>query len=390
MPNPHSADDPEPPHFSRPTWAEIDLEALRWNVRELCRVLGPSPGILPVIKANAYGHGAVPVARALLDQTSTSLASRIRMLCVASVDEGLQLREAGIEAPILLLSAILPVEARAAVEARLTPTVFTHELAAALNAAAEVLGCTAEAHLKIDTGMGRIGIWHCEAPAFYAALKKFPRLCITGVYTHFACADEVNDTMTTQQLAAFQTALCECGIAATPAPNRSLAVHACNSAALLRYTQAHFDCARPGLALYGVLPVATADISLRPVMTWKARVTNIKTVANGATLSYGATWRAQRPSCIATVPAGYADGYARSLSNRAQVLVRDTLCPVVGRVTMDQILIDCTNLVPNVQIGQSVTLFGKGLPVTTVAAWAETVPYEILCGIAQRVPRVYV
>ncbi|HVF10283.1 MAG TPA: alanine racemase [Abditibacteriaceae bacterium] len=389
MPTPHSTGDPQPPHFSRPAWAGIDLEALQSNVRELSRVLEPSTGILAVIKANAYGHGAVPIARALLDQTSTSPSSRVQMLCVASVDEGLQLRAAGIAAPILLLSAILPDEAYSAVAARLTPTVFTRELAAALDAAGGVLGCVAEAHLKIDTGMGRLGIWHCEAPAFYASLQEYSRLRVTGIYTHFACADEPVDAMTTVQSAAFQSALRECCITESSASGRSV-IHACNSAALLRYPQAHGDCVRPGLALYGVLPTATSGTGLRPVMTLKARLTSVKTVAVGATISYGATWRAQRPSCIATVPVGYADGYPRSLSNRAQVLVRGTLCPLVGRVTMDQILIDCTNLVPNVEVGESVTLFGSDLPVADVAAWAGTIPYEILCGIAPRVPRVYV
>jgi len=391
MPIAHSTDDPQqPPHFSRPTWAAIDLEAVRWNVGELCRVPGPSTAILAVIKANAYGHGAVQVARALLDQNSNSPSCRVQMLCVASVDEGLQLRAAGIAAPILLLSAILPDEARVAVEARLTPTVFTRELAVALNAAAEEFGTTAEAHLKIDTGMGRIGVWHCEAPAFYASLKKLPRLRLTGIYTHLACADEPDDSMTSAQIAAFKSVLRQCGITKSSEAGRGPLVHASNSAALLRHPEAHFDAVRPGLSLYGVLPLPAADVALRPAMTLQARVTNVKMVAVGATISYGATWRAPRASCIATVPVGYADGYPRSLSNRAQVLVRGVLCPLVGRVTMDQILVDCTNLKPNVKIGEIVTLFGHGLPITDVADWAATIPYEILCGIGQRVPRVYV
>jgi alanine racemase len=312
------------------------------------------------------------------------------MLCVASVDEGLQLRAAGITAPILLLSAILPDEARAAVQARLTPTVFTRGLALALDAAGKELGCTAEAHFKIDTGMGRIGVWHCDAPALYASLREFTHLRLTGVYTHFASADEADDNMTPRQITAFGVALRECGITEKRQGGSSIIVHTCNSTALLRYPKAHLDAARPGLALYGVLPIPAPDVTLRPVMTLQARVTSIKMVKAGATVSYGATWRAQRPSCIATVPVGYADGYPRSLSNKARVLIRGVLCPVVGRVTMDQILVDCPDLMPTVEIGEIVTLFGCGLPVADVAAWAETIPYEILCGIAGRVPRVYV
>jgi len=291
MPTPSTADDPQPAQFSRPLWARIDLAALRSNARELCRRSGLRTAIFAVIKANAYGHGAVPVARALLDENDAALSEKVRMLCVASVDEGLQLRVAGIAAPILLLSAILPDEARAAVAARLTPTVFTRELAAALDAAGAALGVTAQAHFKIDTGMGRLGVWHCDAPALYKSLQEFRHLRLRGIYTHFAGADEPDDNMTLGQLAAFNSALRECGIANSSRTNGGMMVHACNSAALLRHPEAHFDGVRPGLALYGVLPVAAPDVSLRPVMTLQARITHLKTVQAGATISYGATWR---------------------------------------------------------------------------------------------------
>ncbi|MBV9865993.1 MAG: alanine racemase [Abitibacteriaceae bacterium] len=384
-------DELESTSFSRPTWVEIDLEALRSNLHALQTTLGPAQ-VLAVVKANAYGHGAVPIAHTLLAPSSIPPVSpgrdarAVDMLGVASVDEGLQLREAGISVPILLLSAILPGEARTAVRNGLLPTVFTREVALALNEAGAAEHRVAEAHLKIDTGMGRLGVWHQEAAAFYHWLRALPHLRISGIYTHFACADAPDDAMTEAQARAFEVALRECGDLS------GMTIHGANSAAALRYPQARWDMVRPGLTLYGVSPLREmmpVPVELRPVMTFKSRITHIKTVPAGATVSYGATWQATQPTRIATVPVGYADGYPRRLSNRAKVFINDVCCSVVGRVTMDQILVDCTHLGVNPQVGDNVTLFGAGLPVQDVAAWAETIPYEILCGIAHRVPRVY-
>lgn len=383
---------------------------MRHNAGALGLRCGESVRLLAVIKADAYGHGAVPAARVL-----QSLGPRVAMLAVASVDEGVELRDANITAPILLLSAILPEEARAAVGARLTPTVFTRELAHALDEAAAAAGCVATAHFKIDTGMGRLGAPWREAGAFYRALREFPHLKIEGVYTHFACADEAGETMTQEQCRAFEHALRDCGIAPSRNAGRNndrngsqsgksesaVVIHAANSAAALRYAGTRFDLARVGLALYGARPgdasgdeqrddvASDEQFVLQPVMALRSRVTHLKTVPAGATVSYGATWRAPVASRIATIPVGYADGYPRRLSGRAQVLIGGVRCPVAGRVTMDQILVDCSRA-PNVSMGEAVTLFGPGLPVEEVAAWAETIPYEILCGIAHRVPRVYV
>jgi alanine racemase len=404
------------PTSSRPTWAEIDLGALRHNAAVLATRFGPDVRLLAVIKANAYGHGAVPVAHAL-----QSLGPRVAMLAVASVDEGVELREAGIRAPILLLSAILPDEARAAARAALTPTVFTRELAHALDEAAAEAGRIATAHFKIDTGMGRLGVPWREAGDFYHSLSAFAHLRVEGVYTHFACADQTDEagpSMTREQCRAFETALRDCGITPRGAGDTSsrngtqngthhhggardedgirIMIHAANSAAALRYAEMRFDLARIGLTLYGARPGGVNDgaatdepLNLQPVMTLRSRVTHLKTVPAGTTISYGAMWRATVASRIATVPIGYADGYVRCLSGRAEVLMGGVRCAVVGRVTMDQILVDCTRL-PNIEVGEAVTLFGPGLPVEEVAVWAGTIPYEILCGIAHRVPRVYV
>lgn len=379
------------PSFSRPTWAEINLSALRWNLDQLVATAGGC-AVLAVVKANAYGHGAVAVTRALLARSTPGCVAN--MLGVASVDEGRQLREVGIEAPILLLSAILPEEANAVVEAGLTATVFTREVAVALDAAGAAHDRVVPVHLKTDTGMSRLGVWHCEAPAFFRELSQFGHLKVEGFYTHFACADEADETMTLAQLQAFERVLDECGInyRSTPADHRPV-VHAANSAALLRFSRARFDMVRPGIALYGAWPsdeVRNTAVQLKPVMTLRSRITSVQSVPRGKSVSYGATWRAEQNSRVAVVPVGYADGYSRRLSNKGEVLIRDVFCPVVGRVTMDQILVDCTHLVPNVAIGENVTLFGSGLPVEDVAARAGTIAYEILCGVAPRVPRVYV
>lgn len=368
------------PHPS--TWADIDLAALCFNARQLAGAFGTD--LLAVVKANAYGHGAPAVARALLDSDAT----RVKILGVARVDEGIELREAGIEAPILILSAILPDEAACAVEFDLMPTLFTPALARALNDAAHQQSRLARAHLKIDTGMGRLGVAVDEAAPFFNSLRQYEHLKIEGIYTHFACADEMPDEMSCRQLEVFERALHKCGVSLNEP--REMLLHAANSAAALRYSSARYDLARPGLALYGVNPLGSnvaPDVALKPVMTLRSRVTFVKSVPRGATVSYGATWRAERPSRIATIPIGYADGYARRLSNRAQVLIGGRRAPLVGRVTMDQILVDVTDM--PVEIGDIVTLWGDHLPVEEVAEWAETIAYELLCAVAPRVTRVY-
>jgi alanine racemase len=378
-----SQDDLQPRTFSRPTWADIDLDALRSNVRALHQQARVP--LLGVVKANAYGHGAVAVARTLLDEEA------VTMLAVASVDEGLRLREAGLNAPLLLLSAMLPDEANAAVQLDLTPTVFTLEVARAVSQAAGEARRIAPIHFKIDTGMTRLGVWHEDAAALLRAVLALPNLRVEAIYTHLACADEEDDTFSATQLQAFGRALIACHAVLREYSAPPIFVHAANSAATLRYGSARFDRVRPGLALYGVspLPLNQPAPELRPVMSLRSRVTHVRDVAPGTAVSYGATWRASQPSCLATVPVGYADGYARRLSNRAQVLVRGRRCPVVGRVTMDQIIVDCSPLKPRAQIGEPVMLWGEGLPVEEVARWAETIPYELLCAVSRRVPRVY-
>ena len=367
------------PHFSRPNWAHIDLDALQHNARVLAENAAPAR-LICVIKADAYGHGALPVAQTL------SELPFVAMLAVASVDEGAQLRAAGIEKPILLLSALLPAEVDGAARADLTPTIWTNELALAWNDIAQKLNRVLPAHFKVDTGMARLGVHWCEAATRWRELQRFSNIRWRGVYTHLASADDENDELSAQQLERFEQFTSEAQIGA------DITKHIGNSATQLRYKRAHFDAVRPGLALYGVHPCADwceNPVELKPVMTRFSRVTALRAVAAGQSVSYGATWRAPRASRIAVVACGYADGYLRALSNRGEVLIGGARFPVVGRVTMDQITVDVTAATSPVSIGDEVILWGAGLPVEEVANRAGTISYELLCAVSARVPRIY-
>ncbi len=365
------------PH-SRPNWAQIDLDALRFNAQQIARAAA-SARLICVVKANAYGHGALPIARVLAE------LSEVAMLAVASVDEAQTLREGGIETPILLLSALLPGEADAVVEADLTPTVWTIELASALDCAAKKRGARRKIHFKVDSGMNRLGANLGEAARDFSAIMGLENLEIEAVYTHFACADEEfeGEDFTALQLRRFNDFCAEVSL-----PEHVLR-HAANTAGALRFPEARFDLVRPGIALYGAHPCRelAPQLEIRPVMTWQTRITALKNVAEGEGVSYGGVWVAPRMSRIATLAAGYADGYLRCLSNRGHVLINGKLAKIVGRVTMDQILVDVTEI--EAQIGDIATLWGRGLPVESVAARAETISYELLCGVAARVPRRY-
>lgn len=367
--------------FSRPTWAQINLSSLCANARVL-RGANKSP-LIAVIKADAYGHGAVEAARALEEEAFH--------FAVASLDEGRALREAGVSQPILILSAILPSETAFAVEHDLTVTLSSLEVARALDEAATARGRVASAHWKIDTGMGRVGVWHEAAVAMWQTLQELRAVEVKGIYTHFASADEPDEAYTLQQIAAFEKTLGQCGI-----PIAGHLIHAANSAGALRFPQARYSAIRCGLALYGASPFDDRQYGqqLQPAMSLRARITDVRRIAKGRTVSYGATWTAERDSVLALVPLGYADGYPRILSNRGEVLVRGVRCPIAGRVTMDQILVDVTKFSANIQLGEVVTAWGLDedgihLPVEEVAVKAETIAYELLTGVAVRVPRVY-
>jgi len=366
----------------RPTWAEIDLAALRHNLRALRQRVGPHVKVMGVVKADAYGHGAGPVARTLAD-------AGIDMLGVATVEEGVELREAGVGTPVLVMGLAPEADLADALAHDLTLTVDGSATAGPIERAAAERGAPAPVHLKIDTGMNRLGV-RAEAAARAAAeVAARPHLRLEGAYTHLACADEPDDAVTPGQLSAFAEAL-EAVRAAGLAPSL---VHAANSAALLTRPEAHFDMVRSGLALYGVLPSeAGRQVPLRPILALKSRLMAVKRVRAGEGVSYGHRWRAGRESLLGVLPVGYADGYPRALTNRAQVRAAGRLVPVVGAVCMDMVMVDLTD-VPEATPGLEVALLeaegASPLSASALAEAAGTIPYEILTGIGRRVPRVY-
>ena len=357
----------------RPTVAEIDLEAVRHNVRT---IQPPNAEVMAVVKANGYGHRAIPVARAALEGGATWLG-------VALVEEGLALRDAGIEAPVLVLTELPPGSEREALAARLTPTVYSERAILALGEAASG---GVGVHVKVDTGMHRVGIPPEQAPALVEQASG-TGLAIDGIWTHFARAEEPGDPTTARQLELFLevcATLEERGL-------RPRYRHAANSGATIASPETHLDLVRVGAALYGIAPspMLAGALDLRPAMTLRSAVTHAKRVPAGHGISYGHRYRTTREVTIATVPVGYADGYLRSLSNTGHVLIGGARYPVVGSVTMDHLMIDCGD--DTVEVGEDVVLFGRQggeeIRVEEVAAWAGTIGYEIVCAVSERVPR---
>ncbi|MGB9662457.1 MAG: alanine racemase [Moorellaceae bacterium] len=370
--------------MSRPVWAEVDLQAIAHNTQQLKRLLAPQAELMAIVKANAYGHGAVPVARTALDYGASWLG-------VASVEEALELRQNGIKAPILVLGYFPLEEARTVIEADLSQTVFTLEQARALSRAARILDRPARLHLKVDTGMGRLGFLPQEAVAAARAIAQLPGIALEGVFTHFANADARDKTYTRQQLNIFNRIIAELEREGIQIPWK----HAANSGALIDLPESHFNLVRAGISLYGHYPSEEVDrgkLFLLPAMAFKTQVVLIKEVPAGTYISYGCTFCTPGPAKVATLPVGYADGYSRRLSNRAEVLVRGHRAPVVGRICMDYCMIDVT-AIPDVEVGDEVVLFGRQgeacLPVEEVAGWLGTISYEVLCGVSHRVRRIY-
>jgi alanine racemase len=370
----------------RPTRAEVNLSALVRNLRTL-RAGAPGSGLLAMVKANAYGHGAELVARALE-------AEGVELLGVALIEEGLALRAAGVRSEILVLGGAYQGGWDVLVEAGLTPAVFREDHLEAFATAAHRRGVEARAHLKVDTGMARLGALPGEVPPLLARARTLA-VTLDGVLSHFANADLADATATRRQLVDFRAVLEQLERAGFRPRWRHLA----NSAALVAMPEARdgkvFNLVRPGLALYGLAPAPwlAAAQPLEPVLSWKTAIVHLKDVPTGTAVSYGGTWTARRPTRIATLPVGYADGYPRRLSNRAQVLVRSRRAPVVGRVCMDLCMVDVSD-VPAVSLDDEVVLLGRqgaeAIDATELAGWAETISYEVLCGVGARVPRVAV
>jgi alanine racemase len=357
----------------RGTWVEVDLGAIRHNAV----ALKPADAeLMAVVKADAYGHGDVEVATAALEAGATWLG-------VALVEEGLALRRAGVEAPILLMSEPPPGSEAVALAHRLTPTIASEPGLQRLVAVAR--GAIA-VHVKLDTGMHRIGIWPpSEAPAFVARVAA-AGLDVEGLWTHFARSEDDDDT-TRRQLERFRDAVD--GVRRAGVDPRIL--HAANSAAVLRHPESHLDLVRPGIALYGIEPAPGlgAGRDLRPALSWRSTVTATRRLAAGEGVSYGHRYVLERDAWIATAPVGYADGFPRAASSRAEVCVGDRRCRVAGTVTMDQLMVDCGDVEP--APGDEVTIVGGGGPTAAeLAGHADTIAYEIVTRIGPRVPRGYV
>jgi alanine racemase len=370
----------------RPTWAEIDLEALASNFRWVRERVGPTVKVMAVVKANAYGHGA----RACAERLSLEGAD---WFAVAMPEEGIDLRRAGIQQPILSFGGFWPGQEQLCLQDSIVPVVYRLDMIEALDRAARAAQVIADVHLKIDSGMGRLGVRYTEIGEFADSLRPFRNIRVDGVMTHFAAADNPDlDCFTDEQVKRFRQAvgaLCERG-------HRPSYEDMANSAGTFAHPASWGNMVRPGGVLYGlwrdILPPAIEPPPLLPVMSVRSRITLLKRVLPGETLGYGCTFEASRETLVATLPVGYNDGYVRALSNRGRVVVRGVYAPVVGRISMDLTLLDVTD-VPGVALNDRVTLLGEddGLSVTAedIAKTAGTLSYEITCGISARVPRFY-
>jgi alanine racemase len=377
-----------PSHSSLPLrcWAEIDLAALERNLRLIRASLPPHIRYVAVVKADAYGHGLQQVAGRLMHAGADLFA-------VANITEAAQLRELGPGWPILLLSPLLPDEDRFAAEYDLAVTVSTEDEVARLDRAGHAAGRAIPVHLKIDTGMGRLGVWHEEAPALAHRIAASRHLRLAGVFTHFASPDD-DAAFTGEQRRRFLDALAASGLASKPP--EGLLVHADNSAGLETMPgSSPFNAVRIGLLQFGILPHPGSFLSgvhTEPVFSFRTRVGIVKRLPAGTTVSYGRTRRLARDSRIAILCAGYGDGIPRAVSNRASVLVHGVRCPVLGRVTMDQTVVDITD-VDGVASGDEAVIVGRQgqdeISIGEFSRWADTIPWETLCSVTKRVPRVY-
>ncbi|MBT1072564.1 alanine racemase [Pelotalea chapellei] len=372
---------------SRPTFAEIDLAALRHNFQVVRSSIPRTTEILAVVKADAYGHGFMDISRELEELGVNAFG-------VAFLAEGIQLRKAGIDKPILLLGGVYPGQERKCIGYNLSTIVFALEQAQTLNQAAGKLFRKAKIHLKVDTGMGRLGIPWNQTPEFLKELAKLPHILLEGIVSHFASADELDESgqhFTKIQTERFLWAVAE----SRKAKYTPRYIHIANSAAALLKNVSDCNLIRPGIALYGAAPSPDfqGKLDLHPVMRLKSRIAMLKWVEPGTTISYARRFTTSERSLIASVPVGYADGYPRALTNRGEVLIRGQRARVAGTVCMDWIMLDVT-AIPDVAVGDEVVLIGSDksgnrISGEELAQAAGTIPYEIFCGISKRVPRVY-
>jgi alanine racemase len=366
-----------------PTYATVDLTALAHNLHQIKRTLSPGCDVMAVVKANAYGHGAVEAAKALVRQGVSRLA-------VVSIEEGIILRQTGIDAPIVILGPLFHEQIADLVAHQLTPVVSDVSILSPLGHAASSLPTPYPIHLKVETGMGRLGLTEDELEQV-ADRRRFPTsLQLEGLMTHLADTDGPDRIATERQLDKFTKAIATVRAGGFRVP----LIHAANSAGAVRYPDAQFSLVRPGIMLYGyhTLPQSVAAPDLKPVLSLRTCIAQLRTIQPGESVSYNGTFTATRTTRIATLPVGYADGLSRRLSNRGQVLVRGQRAPIAGLVCMDMMMVDVTQI-PGAAIGDEVMVIGRQgneqITAADIAAWTGTIPYEVLCAIGPRVPRLY-
>ena len=366
------------------TWCDISLDNLKYNIEQVKKKVSPKTMLCGIVKANAYGHGASEIARTLLDNGFNYLA-------VAFIDEAEDLRNSGItDAPILILGNTPKDTVAEVIEYNITAAVYNTETAEAISAEAVRRNKTAKIHIKIDTGMSRIGFLPTdESINKIAAIKKLPNLEIEGIFTHFANSDSSDESMTLMQFARFTDVIEKLEKRGIEIPIK----HCCNSAAIIKFPHMHLDMVRAGIILYGMYPSdIDYDISLKPLMQLKTTVINVKQLNPGETISYGATYTVSEPTKVATIAVGYADGYPRLLSNKARVLVNGQFANILGRICMDQCMIDVT-AVNNINVGDEVIIIGesegKRITADDAASAIGTIGYELVCLVGKRVPRIY-
>lgn len=368
-------------------WAEVDLKAIAHNIRELRRITNPKARLMAVVKANAYGHGIIEVAR-------QSLENGAKVLGVGNIEEGIQIRKAGIDAPVLIFGYTSPVHAKKLIELNLTQTVYSYEVSRELSQAATAYNKKIKVHIKVDTGMGRLGLLReitassvCEVES----ISRLPMLELEGIYTHFATADALDKSYADKQFEIFMDILNQLRIAGLEIP----VTHAANSAAIINMPETHLDMVRAGISIYGLYTSEEVDrsiIKLKPAMSLKTKIIHLKKVPAGFKVSYGITYETEKPTTIATLSIGYADGLNRLLSSKGRMLVCSHSAPIVGRICMDLTMLDVGNI-PEIEIGEEVVVFGKqgnaSISVDEIASTIKTINYEVVSTIMERVPRIY-
>lgn len=369
---------------NRPVWAEVDLDAVLDNLRRIRHRVGSAVRVMAVVKSDAYGHGKLEVVE--------KLHRYCDWLGVSFIDEGVELRQAGYDLPILCLVSPLPDELDALIKYELTPVISDLSLGRALSERLEFQGrAPVKVHLKIDTGMGRLGVWHTDAAGLAAELAALPKIELGGMMTHFPLADGADKSFAREQVRRFAAVI-------DAVRERGLQpgiCHAANTAAVLELPESHFDMVRPGLALYGSYPSPHVgrEIGLETAIALRARLAVVKRLPAGTTISYGRRYRLERDTTVGVLPLGYADGWHRGMTGRARAIVRGQRRPIIGVICMDMSMIDLGGL-EDVRAGEVVTLMGRDysgelISVEEVAEWMDTIPYEVTCALSERVPRHY-